>query len=95
MLARIAGHKKLQLKGKVVEIMTDNIVSMAYINSQGGPTLTSIAKAIWDEALLQDIHIQARHVPRIANVEADGLSRIHSKHEWTLHPKLFKQIEQN
>lgn len=81
--------------GRTVEIMTDNITTMAYINGQGGPslTLTHVAKAIWDEALTSNITIVARHVAGVLNIQADGLSRIHRPYEWMLHPTLFQWID--
>lgn len=83
-----------RLQGRRVEIMTDNIVTMAYINGQGGPIheLTQIAKAIWARALDHNIMLSARHVAGINNITADGLSRVHRKSEWMLHPRLFRWI---
>jgi hypothetical protein len=39
-----------QLKGKVVQILTDNVTAAAYVNIQGGQSveMTDISMAIWD-----------------------------------------------
>lgn len=86
---------KEQLKNRSVEIMTDNIVTMAYINGQGGPSLelSQVAKAIWEETLHNNTVIVARHVAGVLNTEADALSRLQPKHEWMLHPRLFSWLE--
>jgi hypothetical protein len=81
-----------ELRGKTVQILTDNITSAAYINFQGGPSqeLTDVARAIWDHALQNNIGISAKHLAGSLNLEADWLSRLPvSPSEWKLNPRLF------
>ena len=84
-----------QLRGKSVQILTDNISAMAYIVHQGGPNrrLTHIAKAIWSLALDINMHMEVAHISGVQNVEADRLSRIVDKYNWMLHPRLFTMID--
>lgn len=83
------------IKGKDVQILTDNIVSVSYINLQGGPSkpLTEIAAQIWNLSIRYNFEIQARHLPGHMNVESDQLSRLKDQHEWSLHRKLYNYID--
>lgn len=84
------------IEHKSVQIQTDNISSVAYVNNMGGPSaqLTDIAKAIWQEAYHLGIHLQATHLAGKLNVLADYLSRIRHPYEWQLHPRLFQYIDE-
>ena len=84
-----------QIKGKSIQILSDNISAVAYLNHMGGPSreLTDIAALIWEFALTRDIDIQAAHLAGRLNVEADYLSRLPSHYEWQLHPGLFKILD--
>ena len=79
------------LSGKHIQILSDNVTSVAYINHQGGPipNLTNIAKDIWAEAICHNITISARHLAGKENTLADELSRQVDKHEWMLAPPAF------
>ena len=83
------------LKGKNILVLSDNVTSVAYINLQGGPCpeLSGIATNIW--ALLVDIQadIVARHLSGSKNVVADSLSRMSSRHEWSIHPNLYQYLD--
>lgn len=83
------------LRGKSIQIVTDNISAMAYINHMGGPSqeLTRIAKDIWAVANLFDITLSATYLAGCLNVEADYLSRLSTQYEWTLHPNLFRYLD--
>ena len=93
LMTLISFHDHLQ--GKVVQILTDNVSAVAYINCRGGssPMLTSIAKAIWQETLSNRMDIIAKHLAGKENVQADGLSRAVSQHDWVLNPALFKYLD--
>jgi len=82
------------LSGKRVQILTDNISAMAYVNHMGGPSLalSSLARAIWAEALSNGIWLESAHIAGCQNVEADFWSRSPDKHNWQLHPRLFSYI---
>jgi len=83
------------LRDKSVQIVTDNISAMAYINHMGGPSreLTEIAKDIWVIADQLRITLTATYLAGCLNVEADYLSRLSTQYEWTLHPNLFHYID--
>ena len=83
------------IKGKSIQILTDNVSAVAYINYKGGPAqeLTEISKAIWCVALDSGMKIKARHLAGKLNKEADRLSRPTKNSEWILHPKIFKFLE--
>ena len=79
------------VKGKTVQILSDNITTVAYINHMGGTVveLTEIAKLIWAEAIQNNITIVARHLSGKLNTQADALSRMLDKHEWMLSRPMF------
>jgi hypothetical protein len=79
-----------------VQVLTDNITTVAYLNHLGGPyrDLSEIATAIWVLCSELNVRLTARHISGVRNVLADGLSRIESPHDWELHPRLFRYIDQ-
>ena len=84
-----------RLKDKHVQIVTDNVSAMCYINHLGGPSveLTSLAKDIWMAAQRCNLTLSATFLAGILNVEADGLSRQSTQDEWSLHPRLFQYLD--
>lgn len=82
-------------RNQTIQILSDNVTTVAYLNHMGGPSLklTEIAKAIWSECLKNKIMLVARHLPGKYNVTADGLSRYQDKYEWFLHPRLFGYLD--
>ena len=83
------------MKEKSIQILSDNVTTVAYINHLGGPNsdLTDIAKAIWKEAYELQIFISAKHLQGWLNCHADVLSRLSHQYEWQLHPKLFHLLD--
>ena len=83
------------LKGKTVQVLSDNVVAMAYINHLGGPSpsLTALASAVWITAYELEIALSAKHLAGKENVHADHLSRLSTHYEWQLHPRLFKFLD--
>ena len=83
------------LRHKKVQIVTDNISTVAYINHLGGPSpaLSRLATALWATAIENGIELTATHLAGKKNVHADALSRVTSPYEWMLHPGLFKWID--
>ena len=83
------------LQGKSVQVLCDNVVAVAYVNFQGGPSkpLTSLAKAIWSLALENRIQIVAKHLSGSSNTWADSLSRLPPVYEWKLHPRLWRLLD--
>ena len=83
------------LKGKSVQILSDNITTVAYINFQGGVSqeITKVATSIWSLAVRNSIDIQAKYLPLYMNCQADALSRIPAKYEWILHPRIYAYLD--
>ena len=86
-----------QLEGSVVEIRTDNAVTMAYINHQGGrnPALTALVRPLWEWALATKTTVFATYIPGKLNVRADQLSRVkRDRTDWMLNRREFRAVEQ-
>ena len=85
------------LRGKHIQIVSDNIATVAYINHLGGPSepLTKIARALWSTAHALGITMEAKHLSGSLNIHADSLSRMlpQSTYSWSLHPRIYEQIE--
>ena len=85
------------IKNKHVQILSDNISTVAYINHLGGPvqSLTQIAKNIWTLCYQLGVTLEAKHLAGKKNVQADRLSRLspRSTYSWSIHPALFRQID--
>jgi hypothetical protein len=84
-----------ELQGSVVEIRTDNLTTMAYINHQGGrdPALTELVRPLWDWALQTRTTLCATYIPGKVNDRADKLSRRkRDRTDWMLHRNLFSRL---
>jgi hypothetical protein len=86
----------MELQGKVVQVQSDNMVVVSYINKMGGKysSLWKIASGIWDLALEYKIVLQAEHIRGIYNIAADRLSRTVDRHDWQLDPAIFLWLDQ-
>ena len=97
MLAILMALKSFQsvLRDKSVQILSDNITAIAYINHKGGPStvLSQLAMSIWVEAIDNGLSIQCAHIAGRENRAADHWSRTTDKHNWMLHPRLFAYID--
>ena len=84
-----------QVSNKRVQILTDNISCVAYINHLGGPStqLTRLARSLWTTAYELGIDLSAKHLAGKLNVRADYLSRAVCPQEWMIHPELFRYID--
>ena len=84
-----------RLRGKCVQVLSDNVTACAYINNLGGPSqdLTTIATSLWVDCHDLGITLRAKHLAGTANTHADRLSRWESPYEWKLHPGLFRYID--
>ena len=88
-------HK--MLGNSVVEVLSDNSTTVAYINKQGGTrsrSLCALALQFWRWCKLRRIRVLATHIAGVRNVLADALSRGSHNHptEWTLHRSVFQRI---
>ena len=75
----------------------DNSTVVAYLNKQGGTHSAEMCALLWKIMTWchhYHITLKARHIPGCLNVMADILSRSNQGQstEWSLHPKVFKQI---
>ena len=86
---------KSVIRNKTIQLLSDNISTVCYLNHLGGPSprLTSLANAIWAECFLSNTTLVCRHLAGRLNIEADQLSRRVNKFEWRLHPRLFGLID--
>lgn len=68
---------KTDIKEKVVQVLTDNIMTVANVNFQGGQSadLTGIVSVIWSEALTNNVTLTAKYLARVENIHADLLPR--------------------
>ncbi|XP_044302570.1 uncharacterized protein LOC123031543 [Varanus komodoensis] len=69
---------KLTLRGQVVQIASDNVVTVFYINKQGGMKsvpLAHLGLRIWDWCIPRGMTLLTVHLTSVDNEEADALSR--------------------
>ena len=87
---------KSTLKGKVVQILSNNITTVAYMNHLGGsnPVMSRLMTAIFTEAQEAGITLTVKYLAGKLNCRVDLLSRIESPYEWMLHPQLFSRLEE-
>src|SRR5687767_12172614 len=85
-----------EISNQTILVQTDNMTCVAYINHQGGTTLTILSKnteALWELCLQRNIYIRAEHVPSTQNVLADRASRlITDRYNWKLDLSIFRQL---
>ena len=81
------------IANKCVQILTDNVTTVACINNLGGnvPELTALTKSIYAHVYQNNIQIHAKHLAGKVNCHADRLSRLspESTYSWKLHPTVF------
>ena len=79
------------IKGKEVQIFSDNITTVAYINHLGGssPELDHLMRSIWMTAHETDVTLCGKYLQGQHNWQVDRLSRSISTYEWKLHHRLF------
>ena len=83
------------LRNKTVQICSDNITTIAFINQMGGSIkeLDLVARQIHQQAIDMNTKIIATYISGVQNWQADQLSRLESTYEWKLHPNLFHLID--
>ena len=87
---------KDHLKGRNVQVLSDNVTTVAYINHMGGPckNLTDLMTTLWSYTHELKINLTAKHLAGAKNFQADWLSRIASPYDWKLHPVLFRNLNE-
>ena len=83
------------LKNKSVQVLSDNVTAVAYINHLGGrdKEFNDVVTALFTLCLENGIRLTAKHLAGDLNFRADLLSRQMSPYEWRLHPALFKALD--
>ena len=86
---------KEDLKGKSVQVLSDNVTAVAYVNHFGGRVgeFNSIVEAIFMECQDNGITLSAKHLAGKLNSRSDKLSRQKSPYKWKLHPEIFKTFD--
>lgn len=84
----------VHVTGKTIQVVSDNISTMAYLNHMGGPSheLNQIANAVRAEAINNHVSITCCHIAG-KNTTSDRLSRLNDRYEWQLHPELFNFLD--
>ncbi|KAJ1093251.1 hypothetical protein NDU88_006356 [Pleurodeles waltl] len=86
------------VKGKVVQVFTDNTTAMWYWNKQGGVgswTLCQEALRLWTWLEQQGMTLVVQHLAGSLNARADKLSRkCLEDHEWCLHAEVAQGLFQ-
>ena len=87
---------KHMIRGKVVQILSDNVTTVAFINHMGGSVkeLDTVMRNIYYLACHLNVTLKATHLAGKLNVQADFLSRIQSAYELRLHPRLFRMLDE-
>ena len=84
------------LRGRGVQLVTDNTTTMHYVNKQGGTrshSLLYLSILLWEWCYRHHIYPVAIHVATEDNTVADTLSRLqHQTHEWELNPLVFQDL---
>ncbi|KAM9324773.1 LOW QUALITY PROTEIN: uncharacterized protein PAF06_000862 [Gastrophryne carolinensis] len=87
---------KSHLRGKHVQIRSDNTTSVAYIKHQGGTRSSKLIAIAWEILSWAEINLKsltAIHLKGTLNQVADFLSRSQMKEsDWSLDPDVFKTI---
>ena len=96
----LAIYKTLQsfqndLKGNTVQILSDNVTAVAYVNKLGGTNkiMCTLMNSIFTLTQENNITLSAKFLAGKMNGHADFLSRILSPYEWQLHPAVFRMLD--
>ncbi len=84
------------LVNKHVQIISNNISAVAYLNHMGGPSpeLSTLAQSLWAVCYKLNVTVTAKYLAESLNQDADYLSRLLPSYEWQLNPRLFKFLDQ-
>ena len=84
-----------ELSGRRVQVLSDNISAVAYINHLAGPSsdLSELATSLWITTHQCDIELSAAYLAGSDNTRADTLSRLSPQYEWQIHPALFQWLD--
>lgn len=84
------------VRDKVVQVLSDNVTTVAYLNNLGGHCLqlSNLAQAIWCTTNALNVTLTAKHLAGKLNCHADTLSRLTTQYEWMLAPEIFQVLDQ-
>ena len=74
--------------------MTDNTTTVSCLNKMGSKSavLNDLTRTLWKWCAERKLWLSAAHIPGVANVEVDKLSRdLHLDTEWKLNSQLLKE----
>ena len=80
-----------------IKMFLDNMVAVNYINKMGGgiPKLNALTREFWMWCYNRNLWVTACHLPGVANIEADRLSRsLNLDIEWKLNEDVFDLIDE-
>ena len=83
-----------QVTDSHITIMTDNTLTVSCLNKMGSKSavLNDLTCTLWKWYAERKLWLNAAHIPGVANVEADKLSRdLHLDTEWKLNSQLLKE----
>ena len=81
-----------QLPGRSVQILSDNVTAVAYVNNMVGHVheLTVLAERIWATVVEHNVILEMQHMPGSNNQTADRLSLLPVQYNWRLHPQYLQ-----
>lgn len=88
--------KRPEVKGRTVNIISDNITTIAYINHFGGtrsPQLMELATSLWTWCLKTGTRIRTTYVPSAFNPADAPSRRLTGQLEWSIDRSFFGKID--
>ena len=84
------------VRDKIVQVLSDNVTTVAYLNNLGGHCLelSDLAQAIWCTTNKLNVTLSSIHLAGKLNSHADHLSRLSTQYEWMLSPNTFRILNE-
>lgn len=78
-----------------MQVLSDNVMTVAYLNRLGGCSVqrNTLVSAIFALCKKHQVSISAKYLQGCRNTQADALSRQSSMYEWRLHRSVFNKLE--
>ena len=89
--------KRPSVQGRTVNIISDNVTTIAYINHFGGtrsPELMRLATTLWNWCLSTGTRISTTYVPSAFNPADAPSRRLTGQLEWAIDRKFFRRLDQ-
>jgi hypothetical protein len=83
-------------KGKLVNVISDNTTTIAYINKFGGtrsPQLMDLAEEIWSYCLETGTRLRTTYVPSQFNPADAPSRRMNTQLEWSISQEFFQELD--